>query len=227
MEPPDEPTAWPVLELSPDGRRLLVSVNLGWGRTDIHLLDRATGEWRTVIAGEEVVTTLTFAADGMTLVGVTTLEAPHGRIVEVAVGEHTGSLGPDAWTTLVPEGDVVLGAVAVGAAELWVVETRQSRDTIGRYRPDGTRLGSVEGLGGAVAVAEGGITTDPATGAAFVVVDAFDAPTTLWQLPRGSGPAVPWAPVGEEAPVPCSWSRSPTHRPTGPRSASSCYVAPM
>ena len=81
---PDEPTAWPVLELSADGRWLLVTVQLGWGRTDIHLLDRTTGGWRTLIAGDEVVTTLTFAR-ATVAGGRHHPRRPRGRVVEVAL----------------------------------------------------------------------------------------------------------------------------------------------
>ena len=82
-----------------------------------------------------------------------------------------------------------------------LVETRRAIDTIRRVGLDGTALGTVDGFGPAIAVAEGGITTDPGTGAAFVIVDSFEAPTTLWRLPPGAGTAVRWAPVGDEASV--------------------------
>lgn len=204
---PDTPTAWPRVELSADGRWLLVTASVGWGRTDVELIDRTTAEHRTVIAGREAVTELTFGVGSASLVGVTTLDAPRGRLVDVPLVEHEGPSGTDGWTTLVPERDVVLGDVVVSSDELWVVETRDACDVIRRYGPDGTDLGTVAGLGDAVAVGEGGLTADPATGAAFAVVDAFDAPTTVWRLPRGPGPAQPWAPSAETLAVELSVER--------------------
>ncbi len=85
-EHPD-PQAWPDVTMSPDGAWLLVHVLVGWARIDVHVLERATGRWTTAIAGEEVTTGLRFAADGTSLVGVTTLAAPKGRVVRVPLDD--------------------------------------------------------------------------------------------------------------------------------------------
>ena len=55
-------------------------------------------------------------------------------------------------------------------------------------RPTARSLGAVDGLGDVVAVA--GLSADRDTGDAFVVVDAFDAPTALWRSPSGEATAV-------------------------------------
>ena len=49
----DDPQAWPAVTMSPDGRWLLVHVLVGWARRDVHLLDRTTGTWRTIIEGRD------------------------------------------------------------------------------------------------------------------------------------------------------------------------------
>src|SRR4029079_11489469 len=46
-----DPQAWPSGQRSADRRWLLVSVSVGWSRTDVHLLDRESDHWTTVIAG--------------------------------------------------------------------------------------------------------------------------------------------------------------------------------
>ena len=48
--------AWPEVSLSNDGRWLLVHVELGWSQTDVHLLDRDTDQWTTIIEGVEATT---------------------------------------------------------------------------------------------------------------------------------------------------------------------------
>ena len=78
--------------MSPDGAWLLVHVRVGWARVDVHLLDRSTGTWTTVVEGVEATTELVFAADGDSLVGVTTLDAPRGRVVRVPL-ERPGDVG--------------------------------------------------------------------------------------------------------------------------------------
>lgn len=174
----DDPTAWPSVELSPDGGHLLVAVGRGWARTDALVLDRRTGAWTTVIARDDVIAELRFGITDGTLVGVTNLDAPRGRVVEVPIGTDD----PDAWTTLVPEGAAVLNDVAVGPDELYVLSQRRAVDTIHRYDRHGQPLGVVTGLPDAVAIPEGGISVDRSSGLAVAVVDSFDAPTTLWRI---------------------------------------------
>jgi len=180
------PQAWPDVTASPDGRWLLVSVLVGWSRVDVHLLERSTGTWTTVISGEEARSALTFAADGEGLVGTTTFGAPKGRVVTAPLASPAAA----DWTTLVPEGERVLTHVAVAGAELLVSSTQRATDVLTRYGADGTPLGPVDGLGRIVAITE--LVADRDTGVAFAVVDSFDAPTTAWRVAAGS--AEPWAP---------------------------------
>lgn len=184
-----DPQAWPDVTISPDGAWLLVHVMVGWSRIDVHLLERATGNWTTLISDEEATTALHFAADGSSLVGVTTAGAPRGRVVRVALDapqrEH--------WVTLVAEGDAVLGGVAVRGDELLVVATQRAVDTVRRYRADGRSLGSVDGLGDVIAVA--GLSADRDTGRAFVLVDSFGAPTSVHALAPAAGTATPFVAV--------------------------------
>ena len=58
-------------------------VSVGWSRTDVHLLDRESDHWTTVIAGVDANTSLGFAADDRSLVGISTLDAPRGRVVRI------------------------------------------------------------------------------------------------------------------------------------------------
>jgi prolyl oligopeptidase len=185
-EHPD-PQAWPDVTMAPDGERLLVHVLVGWARYDVHLLDRRSGEWSTVVAEVEATSTFEFAADGESLVGVTTLDAPKGRLVRVPF-ETTD---PATWETLVPEGDVVLSRPTVGGDEVLAVSTRRALDRIVRFGADGTPRGSVDGLGAVVAITA--LTADRDTGRAFAVVDSFDGPTALWRV-EPAAPASRWFP---------------------------------
>ena len=89
-----DPTAWPEVSLSKDGRWFLFHVALGWDRIDVHLEDRTTGERTTVIEGVDAVTAL--RGGGRPPVGTTTLDAPRGRVVEAPLDAPA----PDRWTTL-------------------------------------------------------------------------------------------------------------------------------
>jgi prolyl oligopeptidase len=114
---PDK-TAWPAVELSRDGRWLVVEVSIGWTRVDVHLIDRSTGARTTVIEGVEAVSSFTVVGDR--LVGTTTLDAPRGRVVTAPLADPR----PERWRTVVPESGDVIEGVAVTASSLLVASTR-------------------------------------------------------------------------------------------------------
>jgi prolyl oligopeptidase len=206
-----DPTAWAMVELSEDGRWLLVQLTLGWSRVDVHIVDRSTGARTTVIAGEEAVTFLTLVDD--LLVGHTTLDAPRGRVVAAPLADPA----PERWRTILPESDDVIEGVAVTAGSLLVSSTRGA---IGRLRrvpraalaapgPDGTadpegtaaladpvdpdevaeialpEPGSIVGVGG-----------DRDGERAAVAFTSWARPAELWRWTAagpGAGDLVPWS----------------------------------
>jgi prolyl oligopeptidase len=181
-----DPQAWPDVTISPDGAWLVVHVLVGWARFDVHVLERSSGRWATAIAGQEVTTAFEFAADGSSLVGVTTLDAPKGRVVRAPLKAPQS----DGWETLVRESDAVLGRVAVCGDDVLVVSTARAVDRVLRYDPDGQPRGAIDGLGDVIALS--GLSADRSTGDAFAVVDSFGAPTSLWRIPAGSATGVAW-----------------------------------
>jgi len=114
---PDK-TAWPSVELSRDGRWVVIEVALGWTRVDVHLIDRTTGLHTTVIEDVEALSSFTVVGDS--LVGHTTLDAPRGRVVTVPLRSPT----PEHWRTVVPESDDVIQGMAVTEGSLLVASTR-------------------------------------------------------------------------------------------------------
>ena len=137
--------------------------------------------------GVEVTSTFVFAADGDSLVGVTTLDAPRGRLVRVPLA----ATDPQTWQTLVAEGDAVLSQPTVTGDEVWVVATKDAADTVRRFAADGTPHGIVDGLPDLIAVTS--LDADRASGRAFLVVDSFEAPTTVWNA-SAAAVAEPWFP---------------------------------
>jgi prolyl oligopeptidase len=119
-------TAWPSVEVSRDGRWLVIEVSLGWTRTDVHLIDRTTGDRTTVIEGVDTVSSFTVVGDR--LVGTTLLDAPRGRVVTAPLASPT----PDHWRTVVAESDDVVEGVAVTASSLLVATSRRATSRLGR-----------------------------------------------------------------------------------------------
>ncbi|MGD9998807.1 MAG: prolyl oligopeptidase family protein [Ilumatobacteraceae bacterium] len=186
--PTDE--AWPDVSISPDGAHLLVEVQVGWSRSDAHLLDIAAGAWTTIVEGVDALSSFVFADDQ--LIGLTTLDAPNGRLVAV------DRVAPDVgrWRTIVAGRDgVVLGHPAVAGDRLFVVASRAAVDTIERRRLDGTLIDTIDDLGIA-AVQQ--IAADHEGGRAFVVVSSFQSPTCIWRDDGAVGRWCPPAPTTDE-----------------------------
>jgi prolyl oligopeptidase len=168
------PESWPDVTASPDGRHLLVQTLVGWGRVDAHLLDTSTGEWRDVIAGVDAQSSLFFHAGE--LYGVTTRDAPNGRLIAAALDE------PSNWRTIVAERDVVLGRAASLGEQLLLVVSRSAVDAIEVRDNDGSLASAVDDLG---LVSVQSVDTDGDTAA--IVVAAFDAPNALFRFSIADG----------------------------------------
>jgi prolyl oligopeptidase len=182
-----DPTAWPAVELSRDGRWLLIEVSLGWTRVDAHLVDRTTGARTTVIEGVEAVSSFTIVDDR--LVGTTTLDAPRGRVVSAPLLSPT----PERWTTVVPESDDVLEGVAVTRSSLLVASTRSALARLTRLPRAAAGVGSDGAAPAAVDAAVvteialpepgslAGVAGDRDSETAVVAFTSWARPTELWR----------------------------------------------
>lgn len=192
-------TAWPSVELSRDGRWLLVEVSLGWTRVDVHLIDRSTGERRPVVEGTEAVSSFTVVGDR--LVGTTTLDAPRGRVVAAPLD----SPGPDRWRTVVPESDDVVEGVAVTAGSLLVASSRGALGRLGRLPLAALHDPAAAGAPAEVPLPEPGsvvgLAGDRDSEAAVVAFTSWARPTGLWRwspadagvAPEHGPPLEPWS----------------------------------
>ena len=133
-----DPTAWPDVSVSRDGRLALVHVEFGWSRVDVHVIDLDTRERRTVIEGVEAVTWLTTDERRNRLVGSTTLDADRGRVIAIDLdGDLT------QWETLVAESDSVIDGVSVSSESLLVATTKRAVSALDRYDAGGAHLGPI------------------------------------------------------------------------------------
>ena len=195
---PDK-TAWPHVELSRDGRWLVVETTLGWSRVDVHLIDRTTGARTTVIAGVEAISSFT-VADGM-LVGHTTLDAPRGRVVAADLDAPT----PDRWRTVLPESGAVVEAVAVTGGSLLVSVTQGAVGRLLRVpraalaRPAPVDPAAVAEIALPEPGSLAGVAGDREQDRAVVAFTSWTRPSGLWRW-RGQGDGqgdtgalVPWS----------------------------------
>jgi prolyl oligopeptidase len=173
---PDK-TAWPNVSLSRDGRWLLVHTSLGWSRVDVHLIDRTTGARTVLIEGIEAVSQLTVVDDR--LIGVTTLDAPRGRVVSAPLT----AAWHERWTTIIPESERVIEAVTITSESILVLGARAAVSHLDRYDHEGghhqrvalPELGSLAGL-----------SANRELDQAFFSYTSFARPATLYRWQDGA-----------------------------------------
>jgi prolyl oligopeptidase len=185
------PESWPDVSVSADGRWVLVHLMVGWSQVDVHLLDTVTGQWSVLVEGVEAQTAL--AVHEHLLIGVSTLDAPNGRVITAPL------LAPADWTTAVAErADVVVGRAAVCGFELLVVASQVAIDRIERYPVLGGDLIGTVDLGAASVAC---MDADRDTGRAFIGIGTFGAPIGLTRFTAATG-AQPWSAPADAALLP-------------------------
>lgn len=199
---------WPSIDLSRDGRWLLVVVSQGWGRSEVYLLDRERpgAEFVPVHVGVDAW------ADGELVAGRlylrTNQDAPNYRLFVVDPERPERA----AWRELLPERpDRVLSGFRAVAGLLAVEELQDASSRLRLYEPDGRlrrevelpSLGSLTGLGG-----------EWEDDALYVGFTSFAQPPTTYRVDPASGAlrlfAAPEQPTGVASPyvVRQVWYRS-------------------
>ncbi len=189
---PEAPQSWPDVQISADGRYLLVEVLVGWGHNDAFLLDRDDGSWLTVIAGVEATASFDFMGDRLII--TTTIDAPRGRVVVAPLAAPWR----DNWRTVIPETSAVTGRAYAFGQEILAVITERAVDRLVRWRPDDAATDGVVTDFGVVSIT--GVTVDETTRSAFVTVVGFNAPAALFKFDSALG-LRRWTPVPPTADV--------------------------
>jgi prolyl oligopeptidase len=178
-----DPTAWPDVSVSRDGRIAVVHVEFGWSRVDVHVIDLATRERRTVIEGVDAVTWLATDERRNRLVGSTTLDADRGRVIAVDLdGDLT------QWDTLVPESERVIDGVSLTTESLLVATTQRAVSSLDRYDPSGAHVGAI------VLPEQGslaGVASSRSSELAVFAFTGFARPSTLFRWTPDE--VVPWS----------------------------------
>jgi prolyl oligopeptidase len=102
-------TDWPNVELSPDGRWLVVTVEQGWTKTEVYFNDTSdpAAKFQALVEGVEALFNVT-VRDGAFYVH-TNEKAPRYKVYLVTPGKP----GRDDWKEIVPESEDVLDGIAV------------------------------------------------------------------------------------------------------------------
>jgi prolyl oligopeptidase len=132
------PSQWVGAQVSEDGRHLLLSVQHGWARNDVFVLDLpGGGPVRTIVKDVDAHFRADFA--GGRLVMQTDWKAPRWRVVEVDLQDPA----PERWREIVPEGaDAIQGFLPVGG-KLLVHALHDVSSQLRLFSLDGKPLGEL------------------------------------------------------------------------------------
>jgi prolyl oligopeptidase len=190
-------TDWPGVDLSPDGRWIVIGVSEGWTKTEVYLIDRnGDGKLVPVATGEDARFDVVEALDDR-LYLLTTSGAPRGRIFAVDPRHPTR----EHWREIVPEGpDVLERAVYFdGGLALAYLHDASARLRLVDRNGHAARDVALPGLGVVTVLA--GARDVPQL---FYGFTGFLEPTTILEVSSGRAPkSVVWralaAPVDKSA----------------------------
>jgi prolyl oligopeptidase len=138
------PEDWPNADLSEDGRFLLITVEQGWTRTELFLMDLVAGtpairitDGKNFIYRGEI-----FRGD---LYVISNEDASRYRVFKTSL-DHPGR---EFWRELVPHSDAVLQAIDIIHGDVFALYERNATSEIKVFSTDGRFLGDVRlpGLG--------------------------------------------------------------------------------
>jgi prolyl oligopeptidase len=179
------PEDWPNVALSPDGRWLVVTVEQGWSRSEVYLLDRSRSDRNFLPLVEGVNALFTVIARNDRLLVLTNDGAPRYRLYQVDPRKPTRT----AWKEIIAEGpDVLEHVAAVGESLVAQYIHRASArlrlcDADGKPRMDVhlPALGSITGLGGEWDGEE-----------VFFGFESFTVPSSIYRIELKTGRSELW-----------------------------------
>jgi prolyl oligopeptidase len=146
-----DPTAWPDVNLSDDGRWLIIAVGYGWTKTELYLKDT-----KSDAAPAMITTGKEFIYDAQVYEGQlyihTNEDAPRFRAFVAEVSNP----GRQNWKELIPQTDAVFTGLGVLGGKLAALYEQNATSQLKMFAVDGKPLpapklpgiGSISGLGG-------------------------------------------------------------------------------
>ena len=134
-----DPEDWPSVSLSNDGRWLLISVQQGWTKSELFLMDVKAGTPPT-----RITTGKNFLYNGEVYndkIFITTNEdAPRYRVFVADAGNYDR----EAWKELIPQTDAVLQGTAVWGGKLFAQYEQNASSQLKLFDLDGKFLNDIE-----------------------------------------------------------------------------------
>ncbi|MBI3925294.1 MAG: hypothetical protein HY319_07135, partial [Armatimonadetes bacterium] len=179
--------AWPNLQISDDGKKLLIAASQGWTREDLYVLDRETGELKPMLKGVEAKFATSFV-DGQ-LYAMTDHNAPQKRLVRIDPARPE----PENWAEVIPQrDDAVLESYEIVNGQIFATYLKDASSQVVRYDTQGNRLGELQlpGIG-----TVGGIVPGPEKKELYYSFSSYNRPPTVYRYDIDSGETSVWSSV--------------------------------
>ena len=166
------------VQTSPDGRWALLLAFRGWVRSDVYLLDRQSGKIRTVVEGEDALTSGLLTNDGIWL--RTNLGAPNYTIVRAPFASPVRA----SWQTVVPESQHAIELFDVSSDRVAVATLERATSRVSLWSHEGRKQTEVR-LPGLGTVA--GLQADPLGDAITIDYESFTSPAAAYAIRPDGG----------------------------------------
>jgi prolyl oligopeptidase len=185
-----DPEDWPNVSLDNDGRLLVISVEQGWTKSELYLMDVRKGTPpERITTGKNFLYSAT-AYNGRLYI-TTNEDAPRYRVFMAEAGNYER----DDWKEIIPQTDAVLQGVGVWGGKLFAQYEQNATSQLKIFDIDGTHIANLQLPGlGTVYGSEGKWDRDEI----FYGFFSFTVPPSVYRYDLKSGKTAEWAKV--EAP---------------------------
>ncbi|MFZ0762111.1 MAG: hypothetical protein WAM69_19345, partial [Candidatus Sulfotelmatobacter sp.] len=182
-----DPEDWPGVELSNDGHWLLITVEQGWTKTELFLMDLKAGTPPTrVTTGKNFLYSGT-VYDGKIYI-VTNEGAPRYRVFVTDAGTYDRG----SWKEIIPQTDAVLQGAAVWGGKLFAEYEQNASSQLKVFDLAGKKISDLTLPAiGTVSEAEGKWNRDEV----FYGFQSFTIPPSIYRYDLKSGATTLWAKV--------------------------------
>jgi prolyl oligopeptidase len=182
-----DPEDWPNVSLDNDGRLLVITVEQGWTKSELYLMDVKKGTLpQRITTGKDFLYTAT-AYNGRLYI-TTNEDAPRYRVFMAEAGNYER----DDWKEIIPQTDAVLQGVGVWGGKLFVQYEQNATSQLKIFDIDGTHITNLQLPGlGTVYGSEGKWNRDEI----FYGFFSFTVPPSVYRYDLKTGKTTEWAKV--------------------------------
>jgi prolyl oligopeptidase len=178
---------WPGVELSNDGKWLLISVSEGWTKSELYLMDLKAGTPPTALTSGKNFLYGATVYDGKVYI-TTNEDAPRYRVFVTDAGNYDRA----NWKEIIPQSDAVLQGVAVWGGKLFAQYEQNATSQLKLFDLDGKKITDVALPAiGTVFSTSGRWNRDEV----FYGFQSFTTPTEVYRYDLKTGATSEWAKV--------------------------------